>query len=309
MRILITGGAGFIGSATALFLQKRYHKVMVLDNFSTGKSENLFDFHGSVESCDILDINQLNYFFDLFRPDAVIHLAAQSAITTALKDPKRDLEVNAVGTLNVLKTANKFAVQRFVFSSTSAVYGKGNAWGVSSKEDDKCYPDTPYGISKLAAEHYIRQMFPVGHAILRYANIYGPRQQPVGQNQVIARAFRHFLYGDSFKVVGNGRQKRDFVYVDDIAYMNWLAVTTGSTGTYNVCNGSSYSVMEMLAHIEEYFEVKGYAWEHEEFPDLRGDVNLNSKKTEKTFGWKPSVDHKEGIRLTAEWWKSELGHD
>lgn len=300
-KVLITGAAGFIGSHTALYLEAHRYKVIALDNFSTGRTENLKDFRGSVEVCDITDWKMLETVFNRFRPDSVIHLAAQSAITTAWGDPQRDMQVNIAGTLNLLMLSRKYDVKRFVFSSTAAVYGKGLRF-FSSAEWHPCQPDTPYGVSKLAAEHYIRLFFP-NHVILRYANIYGPRQRPIGENQVVARAFDHFIHGADFSVVGDGRQKRDFVYVGDVAYANYLAMAGNKNGTFNVASGKSSSVNEVLREIEKYYSVEGYRWTHTDKPDERGSVYMDGSKFHREFGRKPSLDLAAGIQLTAEWWR------
>lgn len=299
-KILLTGGAGFIGSHTADLLLERRYKILVIDNFSTGKSENLKGFHGSVDVCDITDMVGLETVFNKFRPDSVVHLAAQSAITTAWNDPVKDQDVNIRGTLNLLMLAKKYGVEKFVFASTSAVYGKGSHF-TTSNEKSACDPDTPYGVSKLAAEHYIRLLFP-NHVIQRYANIYGPRQRPIGENQVVARVFDHFLKGADFAVVGDGKQKRDFVYVSDAAYANYLAVATGVTGTFNIASGRSHSVNDVLWQIEDHFGVIGYQWEHTDKQDGRGSVFISGAKAARYMGWKSSVSLRDGIALTAEWW-------
>jgi len=300
MKILITGAAGFIGSNSVDFLTRRYHKVLALDNFSTGKLENLSEFKGKVEPCDITDLKHLDQVFGDFRPKAVLHLAAQSAITTSILDPQKDLSVNALGTLNVLMMARKYNVSKFVFSSTSAVYGAGNRF-FSSKESDCCIPNNPYGISKLSAENYIRTTFK-DHVILRYANVYGQRQQPVGQNQVIARAFRHFLFGDDFTVNGNGDQKRDFVHVSDICNANFLALTGNFTGTFNIASGKSFSVNTVLSEIAEIYGVSAYQWLHNDNTDERGNVHISSRYTAKRIGWKAYISLKNGLELTKTWW-------
>lgn len=300
-KILLTGGAGFIGSHTAELLVERRYKVLVIDNFSTGRSENLKDFRGSVGVCDITDMGDLETVFNKFRPDSVIHLAAQSAITTAWNDPVKDAEVNIRGTLNLLTLALKYNVQKFVFASTSAVYGKGHPV-LSSSEKHTCEPDTPYGISKRAAEFYIQLLFP-NHVILRYANVYGPRQRPIGENQVVARVFDHFIHGADFAIVGDGRQKRDFVYVSDVAHANYLALATNATGVFNIASGRSHSVNEVLWEIEDHYGVTGYRWEHTDTKDERGSAFLSGAKAAKYMGWKPYISLPNGIALTAEWWK------
>lgn len=302
MKVLVTGAGGFIGSHTVDYLVSRRYKVLALDNFSTGKTENLKDFHGPVEVCDITDLKLLEMVFNKFRPDAIIHLAAQSAITIAWNDPQKDMDTNIRGTLNLLMLAKKYGVNKFVFSSTSAVYGKGNKF-FSSNEQDSCSPDTPYGISKLAAEHYIRLLFP-NHVILRYANIYGPRQRPIGENQVIARAFDHFIHGADFSVVGDGKQKRDFVFVGDVVYANYTALAERQTGTFNIASGKSLSVNRVLSALESHFGVIGYRWAHTNTKDERGSAYLSGRSFTQKFGWKPTVGLEDGITQTAEWWSN-----
>lgn len=282
MKILITGGAGFIGSHTASMLAKRHHAVMVLDNFRTGSTENLKGVQCRINICDIIDLARLeNAFYD-FMPDVVIHLAAQSAITTSLKSPELDVKINVLGTLNVVSMCKKYNVKRLIFSSTSAVYREKPEPWFSMKEYHPCQPSSPYGIDKLAAEHFIRSLFP-NHVIFRYGNVYGPRQKPIGENQVVARALRHFLHGDDFSIVGSGDQKRDFTFVEDVAFANCEAVTHGH-GTYNLCSGKSHSVNYLLSLIEDYYEVRGYNWKHTHNEDPRGSVYLNNANVRREFG-------------------------
>lgn len=301
MKVLITGAAGFIGSHTAEYLLQKRYKVVVVDNFSTGRLENLKNFSGSIEDCDITNAPMLEAIFNRFRPEIILHFAAQSAITTAWMNPHKDANVNVLGTMNLIEMGVKYGARKFVFASTSAVYGKGRRF-FASRETDRCEPDTPYGVSKLASEQYIRMFFP-NHVILRYANIYGPRQKPIGENQVIARAFNHFLHGTDFNVVGNGNQKRDFVFIDDLVFANYLAVSGQKSGTYNVATGKSHSVNETLSMLEEYFEVRGYKWTHTTEEDKRGSVYINGDKFRNDFGWKPKNYLLDGIAATADWWR------
>jgi UDP-glucose 4-epimerase len=305
MKVFISGSAGFIGSHVALLLQERGHKVMAFDNFVTGKSENLKGFHGTIQLGDITDMRLLESAFDEFMPDAVIHLAAQSAISTAITVPQHDLRVNGIGTINLLIQAKKHNVRRFLFSSTSAVYRETVPfWNTGISEKYPCEPQSPYGISKLAAEHYIRLMFP-NYFIMRFGNVYGPRQQPIGGNQVIAKAFKHFIQGEDFQVNGHGNQKRDFVYVGDVAYACFMALTSDVIGTFNVSAGKSYSVNEILDKIENIYEVPGYKWEHNDEVDSRAYVGLNVSAIRRELGWKAYTSLAEGLKLTSEWWNSK----
>jgi nucleoside-diphosphate-sugar epimerase len=305
MRILISGGAGFVGSHSANLLVERGHKVLIVDDFSTGRSENLKDFQGKIRPCDITDLKFLESVFSEFQPNAVLHLAAQSAISTAIENPQKDLTINGIGTLNMLKLACKYNVKRFVFSSTSAVYREARPlWSVGIAETWPKDPSNPYGISKLACEHYVRTMFP-NHMILRYGNIYGPRQRSIGNNQVVARALEHFILGTVFKVNGHGNQKRDFVYVGDVAYANFTALTETAVGTFNVSSGKSYSVNEILTELEKIYDVRGYEWEHTKENDPRNFVRLNVSAIRREVGWKSAVSLADGLKLTADWWDGQ----
>jgi len=303
MKILVTGGAGFIGSTTCELLEANRHSVLVVDNFSTSNASNLKNFRGHVSLCDITDVKLLERAFHDFQPDAVIHLAAQSAISTSWSDPEKDISVNSIGTLNLLRLSKEYKVKRFVFASTSAVYDETQK---PVSETWWCEPKTPYGISKLAAELYIRAMFK-NHVILRYGNVYGPRQVSIGENQVVARAIAHFVRGDEFKVVGDGNQKRDFVFVEDIAFANFFAVSEINpvVGVYNAASGKSRSVNDALSVIEDIYGVRGYKWEHTNTRDPRGNVSINTRKIRSELGWSALLTLEAGLRKTSEWWNEK----
>lgn len=306
MNIIVTGGAGFIGSHVARLLSERGHRVMVIDNFKTGKTENLKGFRGAVELCDITDIELLKRKFDSFRPAVVHHLAAQSAISVSERDPAYDAMVNIIGTLNLLSLSRAHGVMRFIFSSTSAVYAPMRFF--ASNERSPLGPQNPYGISKLASENYVRTSG-IAHVILRYGNVYGSRQVAIGENQVIARALAHFERGDDFKVTGDGNQKRDFVHVNDVAYLHWLLTTaTDITGTYNLATGKSHSVNEMLSTIAELYGVSGYKWEHTKRPDPRGNVFIDSRKIRIETGMR-FTNIRDGLSDTIHWWQKGEKHD
>lgn len=307
MKILVTGAAGFIGSNTVEILERHGNRVLAVDNLSTGRPENLKQFRGKFALTDITNKESLEKDFDDFRPDAVLHLAAQSAISTAIGNPETDLTINAIGTLNVLKMAELYGVKRFVFASTSAVYlEKSTLFNIGMTENWPTTPGNPYGISKLACEGYVRTMFP-NHMILRYANVYGKRQVAIGENQVIAKAFAHFLTGDDFKVVGSGNQKRDFIHVSDVAACNFDAVISDIVGTFNVATGKSYSVNQILREIEKVYGLPSYGWEHTRHEDPRGSIYLSNVKIRREFGWWPMCSLAEGILRTYQWWESGKG--
>lgn len=306
MRILLTGAAGFIGSHTALTLQKAGHVVLGVDNLATGNMENLNRFRETFHLCDICDMKILEQAFEEFHPEVVIHLAAQAAITTAFENPQRDLSVNGIGTVNLVMLSRKYNAQRFVFSSTSAVYDENMPiFKRRLYENSPIEPNTPYGISKLAAEKYIRMFFP-NHVILRYGNVYGPHQQPIGQNQVIARALRHFMLGDEFQVFGNGEQKRDFVFVNDVANANLIAASSGYSGTFNIASGKSYSVNRVLREIETICDVVGYRWEHAGENDPRRKVEMDISSARRYLHWEAATPLSRGLLSTVDWWKEQV---
>lgn len=309
MRILITGGAGFIGSHTSDALRELKHEVFVLDNFVTGKLSNIsertgippFYFHA-----DITEALAVMKVMEDAKPDAVLHLATQSAITTSMNNPAHDLNVNARGTLNVINACNKHGVKRLVFSSTSAVYKENGKSKL--KEGSPLEPNTPYGVSKLAAEMYVRFMFS-NHVVLRYANIYGERQVPIGENQLIPRIIRRFLYGDNFKIFGSGNQSRDFVYVGDVVRANIAALISADKGTYNVSSAHSFSVNEICGIMEDIYDVHGYKWEHTGAEDVRKYVCMDNTHAWSGMRWSPSVRLRDGIENTAKWWENKDEND
>lgn len=300
MRILITGGAGFIGSHVVDLLMEKKHDVFVVDNLSTGRRENLTNYTGFAD-LDILNRAQLNAVVEGFSPDAIIHLAAQAAITTSTKDPIKDLEINAIGTLNVLQAALKNNVKKFIFSSTSAVYDE-NIVSDGIGEDAPLRPSSPYGISKLAAEFYIRTLFPEA-VILRFGNVYGPRQVPIGENQVIARAIRHFEYGDAFQIFGSGSQTRDFIYVKDVARAVCMAFENRG-GVFNISSGVSTSINAVIEIISRRYATKELI-EHTTNEDTRQGVRLQVAEAFYHFGFSAGFPIETGIWQTIDWWRDK----
>jgi UDP-glucose 4-epimerase len=207
-----------------------------------------------------------------------------------------------LGTLNVITAAKEFGIKRFVFSSTSAVYEE-QKHPSTYHEDYPLVPNSSYGVSKASAEMYVRKNIP-NHAILRYGNVFGPRQVPLGENQLIARAIRHFVEGTEFQINGDGEQSRDFVYVQDVAQANALAVTYENiSGTFNISMGEAISMNAILGLLEQVYEVPGYPWEHNDHTELRKHIKLSVTEAYKKLGWRASPSLLDGLRITAQWWK------
>lgn len=299
MRILITGAAGFIGSHVTELLQEADHDIFLVDNLSTGKPENLG--WGQFLKASILDHMLMNRVFNDFKPEIVVHLAAQPAISTSIKNPWLDFDTNVRGTMVLIQCCQAFGVKRMVFSSTSAVYDSDADF--CREHETPLDPDSPYGISKVTAEMYIRHLLP-DSVILRFGNVYGPRQEPLGENQLIARMIRHFEYGDNFYIHGDGTQSRDFVYVGDVAQAVLRSITTGSPGIYNIASGVSYPVNGIAKLFEMMYGVEGYKWEHDADRGERYHVSMDVNLAKEELLWTAKMPIHRGINLTLDWWKN-----
>lgn len=307
--ILVTGGAGFIGShVAASFLEKGW-KVTVVDDLSTGKEENLpagADFYRA----DITDASALEPLFTKLRPRIVNHHAAQTSVRISCEDPARDLQVNILGTLNLITLAAAHGAELFVFASTGgAIYGDGVR--MPTPEDAPCRPSSPYGVGKLGAEHYLEW---AGHSLglpslrLRYANVYGPRQDPHGEAGVVAIFTRSMLGGGRPLVNGEGKQTRDYVYVGDVVNANTLGTEMGITGVYNVGTGVETDVNTLFAKLAS---LTGYAGPRRHGPAKPGEQArscLDASRLHGECGWRPGTSLEEGLGATVEWFRRR-GHD
>jgi UDP-glucose 4-epimerase len=307
MRVLITGGAGFIGSHVAELYSHKGNDLMILDDLSTGRMEWIADliqkrkWRTAFDLCDIRDRNHVRCSILAFQPQVVCHLAAQPAISTSWSDPILNAQVNELGTLNVLDAViDADCGTRMIFASTSAVYAET---GHILREGSLLGPRTPYGVSKLAAEQYVRELWP-NSVLLRLGNVYGPKQAPIGRNQVVPLMLRHLLYGDDFQIIGDGNQSRDFVYVEDVADA-FLLAAWGRPGTYNIASGISTGVNFVAHTLEEFYGMSGYEWQHSKEQDARRDVIMDNTAANNGLDWKPSHSLRDGLALTAEWWNNQ----
>ena len=243
MRAIVTGGAGFIGSHLVDALVARGDDVVVVDSLATGKRERLNNTATLVVG-DIRDGSILDETFREARPDVCFHLAAQADVRRSIEDPVFDGDVNVLGTVGVLEAARAHGAQ-VVFSSTGgAIYGECER---PAAEDSALQPISPYGTSKLAAEEYLRtynRLYGTQHVALRYANVYGPRQDPHGEAGVVAIFFGRIASGEQPRIYGDGRQTRDYVYVGDVVEAT-LRATEKAGGVFNVGTGQETSVVEL----------------------------------------------------------------
>jgi len=299
---LVTGGAGFIGSHVADTFIKAGHQVGIIDNLSSGKRENI-PADAKFYEVDITDKKALQRAFTEFKPEVVDHHAAQISVNRSVREPYFDAEMNILGTINLLETSVRHDVGRFIFASTGgALYG--DAPVIPSPEDTPVIPLAPYGIAKASVEHYIRffsQEHSIEAVILRYANVYGPRQDPHGEAGVVAIFSLRTLAGERCTIYGTGEQTRDFVYVKDIARANLLAVD-GKQGTYNIGTGKETSINALA---EEFRKIKTDLVIDKDAarPGEVARSALDAGKAKNDLGWASEMSLSDGIAETYEWFK------
>lgn len=297
MRAVVTGGAGFIGSHVVEALLARGDSVHVLDNLSTGSRENV---HAEAE-LHVADIRtDAARVFDDVRPSACFHFAAQADVRVSVAQPDVDADVNVVGTIRILEAARKHDT-KVVFASTGgAIYGECDR---PAPEDAPRRPLAPYGTSKLAAEEYLQtynRLYGTGHVVLRYGNVYGPRQDPHGEAGVVAIFMNRLRSGEPPRIFGDGKQTRDYVYAVDAADAAVRAYTQDG-GIFNVGTGKETSVVDLLDRIQR---VAGTNLEPE-FADARpGELQrsvLDVTRAGRELGWTPGHDLDAGLAASWEW--------
>ncbi|HKZ46565.1 MAG TPA: NAD-dependent epimerase/dehydratase family protein [Thermodesulfobacteriota bacterium] len=303
MRILVTGGAGFIGSHVVDAYINAGHEVTVVDDLSTGKPENINPKARFLK----LDIGagELRDLFKDGKFDAVNHHAAQMNVRKSVADPILDARINIIGTLNLLDNCVRGRVKGFIFASTGgAIYGEQKEF--PAKESHPTNPLSPYGIAKLACEHYLsfyKNTHGLNSTILRYANVYGPRQDPHGEAGVVAIFTRKLLKGEQPLINGDGMQTRDFVYVGDVVRANCLALSHNDGGVFNIGTGREVHIKKLFKELVNIVGVnvgEGYG------PPKSGEQKrsvIDFEKAKKEFGWSPQVFLEEGLRHTVDYFK------
>jgi UDP-glucose 4-epimerase len=303
MRILVTGGAGFIGSHVVDAYIAAGHQVAIVDDLSTGRRENLNP-EATFYEMDIRD-EALAEVFERERPEVVNHHAAQMAVLVSMRDPQFDADVNILGALNVAENAKAHGTRKMIFiSSGGAIYGEPVE--LPCKETHPVYPLSPYGATKYAFEKYLhvyKYNYDLDYTVLRYGNVYGPRQDPHGEAGVVAIFTQLMLDGEQPVIYGSGEQQRDFVYVADIVRANVIALEAGSGREYNIGNGRGTSVNEITAHLKE---LTGYEGEVAHGPENAGEVfrtYLDVTRAREELGWEPQVSLREGLADTVAYFR------
>ncbi|MGE5602620.1 MAG: NAD-dependent epimerase/dehydratase family protein [Nitrososphaerales archaeon] len=300
---LVTGGAGFIGSHIVDALLADGYRVAVIDNLSTGRRENVNP-EAAFYEVDIRDVEGVCRVFEAERPALVSHQAAQADVRASLDDPAGYAATNILGTLNVLQAAKAMGTRKFVFASTGgAIYG--NPDELPATERCPARPLDPYGTSKLACEYYLytyKHNFGLEYCVLRYANVYGPRQNGDGEAGVVAIFAKGMLEDRPLTIWGDGLQSRDFVYVGDVAAANLAAARYGS-GIYNIGTGLPSDIQAIARGLAR---VTGYTKNINRGPARPGEVRhsyLDARKARREMGWEPQVTLADGLARTVTWFR------
>jgi len=305
MKILVTGGAGFIGSHAVDAYLEQGHDVVVIDDLSTGKRENVHP-RAKLYPMDIRD-EKLEGVFATERPEIINHHAAKASVRESMVSPMLYADVNILGSLNLLQLSRRYGVKKFIYISTGgAVYGEPEY--LPADEAHRVQPLDPYGASKAAFEHYLplyQANYGIPFTVLRYANVYGPRQDPLGEAGVVAIFAGQMLRGEQAVINGSGEQERDFVYVGDVAQANILALDRGDGGVYNIGTGTGTSINEIFARLKA---ATAYERAAVHGPPKAGEVfkvYLNVDRVARELGWQPVTDLEEGLRSTVEYFRAE----
>jgi len=305
MNILVTGGAGFIGSQIVDAYIKNGHHVTIIDNMSTGVKE----FINPAADFYEMDINNdgISKVFDDHNIDIVNHHAAQIDLRKSVEDPKFDINVNIAGSVNLLENARKYKVKKFIFASTGgAIYGEHDYF--PADEDHPTRPYAPYGINKMCVEKYLyyyNHVYGMDYIVFRYANVYGPRQNPHGECGVIAIFTDKILAGKQPLINGDGDQTRDYVFVNDVVNANVLALDAQGPNIYNIATTRETDVNYIFDRINHY---AGTGFEEKHGPAKLGEQQrsvLSFEKISTELGWQPQTDIETGLKITTEYFKNK----
>ncbi|PJI09711.1 MULTISPECIES: NAD-dependent epimerase/dehydratase family protein [Clostridium] len=299
MNILVTGGAGFIGSHVVRMLLEHGHKVCIVDNMIHGNESKVP--HGvDIYKLDILSC-EIENVFKKERPEIVIHNAAQISVAGSVKDPLYDARTNILGSINILEMCRKYGTRKVIYPASAAIFGEPKYLPID--EDHPLDMISSYGVSKHTVEHYLKvykELYDINYTVLRYSNVYGPGQDSSGEGGVVSIFADKIIKGEPLHIYGNGEQIRDFVYVKDVATANMYALESLNNGIYNVCTNKKITVNE-LAELMCSVSKKNVEIIHD--GERAGDIfesYMSYDKISKACGWKPKYDLEHGIKETME---------
>jgi len=305
MKILVTGGAGFVGSHLVDKLVKEGHSIVVIDNLSTGKRENL-NSKAKFYKIDICD-SKISQIFKKEKPKIVFHYAAQIDARKSVEEPLSDAKVNIIGSLNVLENCKKYGVKKIIFASSGGeIYGEANE--IPTPETYVPSPISPYGVGKLAVEGYLKsyfKMFKIPFTSLRYGNVYGPRQNPYGEAGVVAIFTSKMLKNEQPVIHGTGKQTKDYIFIEDAVEATMLSFKRGFSGILNIGTGKETSVLEIFYKLKELINSR-VKEKHAPLPLCsfeRGCLSIEKAKRE--LGWQPKYSLENGLRKTIKYFKAK----
>jgi UDP-glucose 4-epimerase len=305
MRILVTGGAGFIGSHTVdALVATGQHEISVIDDLSAGKREQINP-RSRFYQTDIRDAVEIGKIVAERRPEVIVHFAAQMDVRRSVADPAFDAQVNLVGFLNLMEAARQHGLRRVVFSSTGgAIYGEQDTF--PADESHPCRPVSPYGVAKFSTESYLffyKAQYGIDYAAMRYANVYGPRQDPHGEAGVVAIFCGRLLEGKPVTIFGDGKQTRDYVYVGDVVRANVAAVTADVTGAINVGTGIETNVNQLYATLAKAAGSDSPPTYAAARPGEQSRSVIAALRAKRELGWEPQVTIGEGLHRTYQFFK------
>jgi UDP-glucose 4-epimerase len=302
MRILVTGGAGFIGSNVVDRFIALGHDVAVFDDLSTGFREFLHP-RATLFVGDLADPQAIDHAIAEHKPEIVDHHAAQIDVRKSVSDPVWDARVNILGSIGMLQSCTRHGVRKVVYASTGgALYGEGRQ--LPATEDHPVNPEAPYGASKHTVEHYLylwKLLHGLDYTVLRYPNVYGPRQNPHGEAGVNAIFIGLMLAGKRPRIFGDGKAERDYLYVDDVVAANVLALERGSGEMVNLGTGVGTSVNDIVHELQAILGFREGALHEPPRPGEVQRIFLDASRAKRVLSWEPTVTFAEGLRRTVEW--------
>lgn len=303
-KVLVTGGAGFIGSNLSNKLLELGFDVAAVDNLSTGSAGNLLK-EVKLYNIDITD-RRLYEIFKKEKPDYVMHEAAQADVHRSMREPGFDADTNISGTINVLECCRMTGVKKLLHASSAAVFGHPDYLGID--ESHRQNPISFYGLSKKISEEYIRfygKVFGLNYTILRYSNVYGDRQSTRGESGVISIFIQNMLRGKKSIIYGSGEQSRDFIYMADVVKANIYALERGDNEDFNIGTGIGTSINGLFAALSNIIEASGYQYEEAQKGDIQHSY-FNTEKSSRILGWKAECKLAEGLKRTVDYYRDKL---